>query len=65
MKFSIVRICSNLTLGQRLRLQRSAKINDLIVGLEIPTNDFQTKLATGNFYPGVFLLQMQSELCSH
>ena len=47
MKFSIARIPSNVTLCQRLRLQRSARVNDLTVGLEIPTNSFRTKLATG------------------
>ena len=47
MKFSIAELPSNLTYGQRLRLQRSAKVNDLIVGLEIPTNHFRTKIATG------------------
>ena len=47
MKFSTATLSSNLTLGQRLSLQRSAKVNDLIVGLEIPTNNFRTKIATG------------------
>ena len=50
MKFSIARLPSNLTLDQRLRLQRSAKVNDLIVGLEISTNDFRTKIATGRMF---------------
>ena len=47
MKSSIAKLHSNLTLGQRLRLQKSAKVNDLIVGLVIPTNNFRTKIATG------------------
>ena len=35
-------------LRSTLRLQRSEKVNDLIVGLGIPTNNFRTKIATGN-----------------
>ena len=50
MKFSIVKLPSNLTLGQRLRLQRTAKVNDLNVGLEIPINNFRTKIATGKMF---------------
>ena len=50
MKFSITGLPSNLTLGQRLRLQRSANVNDPIVGLEIPTNNFRTKIATGKMF---------------
>ena len=50
MKFSIDKVPSNLTLGQRLRLQRSAKFNELIVGLEIPTNNVRTKIATGKMF---------------
>ena len=50
MKFSIAEIPSNLTSGQRLRLQRSANFNDLIVGLEIPSNNVQTKIAEGNMF---------------
>ena len=40
----------NLTWGQRLRLQRSAKVNNLIVGLEIPTSNFRTNIDTGNVF---------------
>ena len=47
---SIAKLSSNLTFGQRLRLQSSAKVNDLIVGLEIPTNNFGTKIATGKVF---------------
>ena len=50
MKFSIAKLPSNLTLGQRLRLQRLAKINDLMVGSEIPANNFRTKIATGKMF---------------
>ena len=49
MKFSIAKLPSNLTLRQRLRLQRSAKVNDIIAGLEIPTN-FRTKIAKGKMF---------------
>ena len=47
MKFSFVKLPSNLTLVLRLRFQRSVNVIDLIVGLEIPTNNFGMKIATG------------------
>ena len=50
MKLSIARLPSNLDLGQRLRFQRSAKVNDLIVVLEIPANNFGTKIARGKMF---------------
>ena len=50
MKFSIAELPSNLTSGQWLRLQRSAKVNDLVVGLEIQTNNCRTKIATGKMF---------------
>ena len=49
MKLSIDKLSSKLTLGQRLRLQRSAKVNGLIVGLEIPTNNFRTKVNENSY----------------
>ena len=72
MKFSITELPSNLALGQRLRLQRSPKVNDFIVGLEIPTNNFRTKIATGKmstplcFFckctPNYFYIHLKSSL---
>ena len=50
MKLSIARLPSNLTFCQRLRLQRSAKVNELIVGLEIPANTFRRKMVKGKMF---------------
>ena len=44
--------------------QRSAKISDLIVGLEIRANNFRTNICDRkDVYPVVFPLQMHPELC--
>ena len=50
MKFPTAELLSNLTLDQGLRLQRPAKINDFMISLEIPTNNFRTKIATGKMF---------------
>ena len=43
-------IFSDLTEGQRLRLQRSPKVKDRKVGLEIPAKNFRTNIATGKMF---------------
>ena len=51
MKFPIAKLPSNLNLGQWwLRLQRSANVNDLVVGLEILTNNLRSKIPTGKMF---------------
>ena len=54
MQFFIAEFFSKLTLGERLKLQRWAKVNDLIVGLEISTNNFWTNIATGMMLTPLF-----------
>ena len=50
MKFSIAEALSALTYGQRFRLQRSPKVKDFILGLEISADSFRTNIATGKLF---------------
>ena len=54
MKLSIAKLPWNVTVGQRLRLQRSAKVNDFVVGLEISTDNFRKKIATGKIFTPLY-----------
>ena len=50
LKFSIAEALSALTYGQRFRLQRSPKVKDFILGLEISADNFRTNIDTGKLF---------------
>ena len=57
MKFPIAIILSELTQGQRFRLQGSPKVKDFILGFEISADNFRTNIDTRKLFTSLIFFR--------